>query len=626
MATGMSGVRMEGSSRDAGRVEEGWSKDREYQRMIAELNTKVWDLEQRLGAREEELSRKMEEIKQLKRDIGKVKANESRLESKVKELTPKCLELEQKLKYKEEDYERKMNEMIRDLYGIEGAVGGLTSTPMTNVGQQEWKQWFTRSWSQDPIPKKDGEMKGGVKGSKPERKGETIKKRLLSGKSEKSNSRYEEKYGSKDSLYSSSRSVCETGSDRTESDSGEEGSVNVRRSVLIREVPRISRFRLAGAQDIVEFFKEYERYCLEKLGENKKIWVKELGEFLDDRLEGVYRAIVGVGEPRYEVVKERVIAHVRRIKGGVKYRKRNYFEEARMEKGEKLETYAHRLESLARKKYGDENINENKELMRKFLATVPSSVRETVNAKRKDTKKWHNKRLMWWDILEMIEDREIDDTRSDREDREVMVGRDRPKSWHRKSYSDAVGGNTVEVMAKFLEEYEKDRQRRDEEGWTYVGRDRNRNRNVNDRRGWENNRGRMNEIVCIRCGKAGHRKKDCMLTNGACFGCGQVGHLVGNCPNPCNFKCFRCGEQGHRASECGRNGGRMNFVRLCGNCGQQGHFARMCKSPRSTCSSCGQMGHTAVVCRRGVGAPAAGPGVGGNRNVGQVGVGPGNLV
>ena len=608
-----------------------------YQAIVGRLR----ELEELVIKKDVELIQKNEELKQVKREYQKVRANESRLEERVKELTPKCIDLEEKLRIGEEEHEKALSRLVKDLWGIEGAVGGMTgavggmtSTPVAEKGYRDWSGRLEGLVSpQDYTVRKKGGVKGGKHegkgGGKHEGKGGVSRKL-------KTATKHSEKYESKDSLYSSSRSALESDScsSSSESETEEGASVSVRRSVLIREVPRISRFRLAGSQDIVDFFKEYERYCQEKLGSNKKFWVKELGEFLDDRLEGVLRAIVSVGEPKYEVVKERVIAHVRRIKGGVKYRKRNDFEEARMEKGERLETYAHRLESLARKKYGDEEINKNKELMRKFLATVPSSIRETVNAMRKDKKKWHNRRLMWEDILEMIEDREIEDSRASREDKEdmeIMIGREKSRSSNRKTYKDAVIGNTVEVMAKFLEEYERDREKKDEGGWTQVGRNRDRNRNRRPDRNSDQDRrtgqtrDRVNIIRCTRCGRAGHMKRDCAWANGTCFGCGQGGHLVGNCPNPVNIKCFRCGGLGHRASECNLNVTGMNG-NVCGNCGQSGHFARMCQFPRSTCGNCGIMGHTASVCRRFVGVPSQALGT--NRNVTQEGAtgGQGNMV
>ena len=118
----------------------------------------------------------------------------------------------------------------------------------------------------------------------------------------------------------------------------------------------------------------------------------------------------------------------------------------------------------------------------------------------------------------------------------------------------------------------------------------------------------MNEVKCLRCGKNGHLKRDCLWANGGCFGCGQSGHMVGQCPNPRPMECFRCGRMGHIARECGRRvNGRNDSI--CGNCGQAGHYARMCRAPRSTCGNCGLVGHTTSVCRRAQVAPVQAAGI-----------------
>ena len=44
------------------------------------------------------------------------------------------------------------------------------------------------------------------------------------------------------------------------------------------------------------------------------------------------------------------------MKAGVRYRKTDDFGKAKMGKNERVDMYAHRLETLARKKFGDESI------------------------------------------------------------------------------------------------------------------------------------------------------------------------------------------------------------------------------------------------------------------------------
>ena len=56
-------------------------------------------------------------------------------------------------------------------------------------------------------------------------------------------------------------------------------------------------------------------------------------------------------------MKELIIDQVRRVKTVIKYRRSRDFKKARMGENESVDMYAHRLETLARKKFGDEWIN-----------------------------------------------------------------------------------------------------------------------------------------------------------------------------------------------------------------------------------------------------------------------------
>ncbi|XP_068243830.1 uncharacterized protein [Palaemon carinicauda] len=208
-----------------------------------------------------------------------------------------------------------------------------------------------------------------------------------------------------DSVYSSE----EVGNKREgSSDDNSENERAVCKTVFMREVPRCERFNEHSSRDVYEFFKEYERYCQDKYGDSKRVWARELGEYLTGYLLTMYGVIMSVGDVDYESVKKRIIEQVKCIKGSVRYKRKNDFDEARMSAGEATSMYVCRLETLARKKYGDEGINENKELMRKFLATVPENVCEFINLKRREKMRWTQERLTWDDILEIVEDYELD--------------------------------------------------------------------------------------------------------------------------------------------------------------------------------------------------------------------------
>ena len=104
-----------------------------------------------------------------------------------------------------------------------------------------------------------------------------------------------------DSLYGS----VDGSGKKDDSGSGEQSGseYDVKRSILIREVPRQGKYERKGTKNIQDFFKECKKYCKERFNDNKIFWVKELGEFLEGRMNEFYRTIVCVGDPKYEVVK-----------------------------------------------------------------------------------------------------------------------------------------------------------------------------------------------------------------------------------------------------------------------------------------------------------------------------------
>ena len=445
-----------------------------------------------------------------------------------------------------------------------------------------------------------------------------------------------EKSKSQDSLYSESEETEETVTNTSEEDS----DLEVNRTVLLRETPKISKFVIGGRKTIADFFDEYEKYCREKYGESRQFWAKNLGEFLSGRLAKCCETFQGDGDVKYDVVKQRVIATVERMKGSVRYRKKNDFVDARMGVNETVDMYAHRLETLARKKFGDEGINENKELLRKFIATVPEKVAARVNAKRKEISTYSKTRMKWNDVLELVEDERLDG--SDDVYR-VRINEDgNVNSKHSKSYRDMLCA-PVDVMEEFLNEYygtrkgnergrslsrdgrnvyvanDRSASRNRENGWITVGRrgqngqhersvSRGRSQSVNGRYNRGNGmNGNQRVQKCYRCDRPGHVMSNCRWKLGACFKCGKTDHKIKDCPEVGEVKCYECGELGHRASECRKNvNGRQ--IR-CGNCGKVGHYARMCKAPVSKCGKCGTEGHATEVCRKNRGVSSGNTGL-----------------
>ncbi|XP_068227298.1 uncharacterized protein [Palaemon carinicauda] len=538
------------------------------------------------------------------------------------ERVEECVEM--RMRENEERMEKRMEDMMGQVMGMmktimgEGAVGGVSSASGNGlVVKEKVKVGDNGKGSDSDSSNSDGDIEDkGIRHSKDEQKGERKDERKGKSDVKKEKKKYQadskddrewvkvvsKKKGKKgmvkdrnlsvevDSLYSNE----EEGNKGVDSDDSSENERDVCKTVFMREVPRCERFNEHSSRDVNDFFKEYERYCQDKYGDSKRVWARELGEYLTGYLLTMYGVIMSVGDVDYESVKTRIIEQVKRMKGSVKYKRKNDFDEARMNAGEAISMYVCRLETLARKKYGDEGINENKELMRKFLATVPENVCEFINLKRKEKMRWTQERLTWDDILEIVEDYELD--RCMKESKSVSVRTGMEESVIEfGSYKDAILRGPMRVADNVVDRSVRASNVgipvRTNEGFrqgNQVWRDRSASA-PQDRSG-----SCIREEKCYRCGKVGHKKNECRWALGACFGCGEVGHRISECTKEKGVKCYRCGMTGHVASGCRSN--RMNVI--CGNCGKDGHYARMCKEPRGKCTECGADGHVARVCRK----------------------------
>ena len=103
---------------------------------------------------------------------------------------------------------------------------------------------------------------------------------------------------------------------------------DVRESIFIREIPKVIKFNVTGLKDVEDFFIKFESYCEAKCPEYKNHSVKEL----EDSLEG--------REPKYETLRDRIMSQMKMIEVGVKYKKTNDFEKARIGKNEEVGAYA----------------------------------------------------------------------------------------------------------------------------------------------------------------------------------------------------------------------------------------------------------------------------------------------
>ena len=237
----------------------------EHLEEIGNLKGTIIALETQLSVRTQERKSLREQLEWVTREWEALKIKEKKLKDQIDVLTPKCSLLEDMIAADKEKHERQIRELVQDMQGIEGAVGGMTSTPIDERGRKEWAGLFAKPRSQEASCR----PKGGRSDSRRDRnygtKSRTISTGQWSSGPRRKSSRYEiERSRSKDSLYSSSNSLGDGGNSGSESESDNEGSLTMRRSILLREIPRINAFRLGGSQDVVDFFRDFEKYCVEK--------------------------------------------------------------------------------------------------------------------------------------------------------------------------------------------------------------------------------------------------------------------------------------------------------------------------------------------------------------------------
>src|SRR5215469_8532356 len=394
-----------------------------------------------------------------------------------------------------------------------------------------------------------------------------------------------------DSLDTDSSSSSETD---TESNTDSSDSARVQKTILIREPTKVEPFDVYSGKKIEEFFSEYEKHCKQQFPDNKKVWCTNLKESMIGRMKTYYDTVTCVEDPKYEMVKKRIISHVHRIKAGIKYKKRDHFQKARMGKEEAIDEYAHRLETLAWKKFGDQDMDENKDLIKKFLDTIPEHYAEFFNLKRKEKLDWTNKRLTWTNILNILEDSSWEHGKVDEGYVRIRQGQTEFMTYKEALLATPTALNPPQnpsvMKAQQSSPQERDttevRQYTGQQGWNnqqnYATNNgqryeswNNQNRQMNNngpRYTQWNNQPNSTNLVCYGCNQGGHMLRDCPI-KGHCFSCGQQGHLRWNCPNQPNRPRARCG-----------------------NCGNNNHFAVSCPLPRNKCTVCGFMGHRSEIC------------------------------
>src|SRR5215469_16157509 len=393
----------------------------ELEKEVSTLQTRLYEYEAKQKRILKDVAEMKEGAKRMQEDVVRQSEEENKRRIKEKEEKENDIlrirsEMEQRQAQSEKflalQMQRKIDELMATIHPPEKR---MTSTP--NVGTiKKVQQTPTEDEEAFSTAESDSEESTSSQNasddiSEEERRKETNRKKTKKKKGKKTESQKRKeknqeegkqkgkKHVSLDSLETSSESGNESSTD-----SGTSERAKVHRSILIREVAKIAPYDVYGSREVKDFFKEYEAYCQIQWPNNRKAWAEKLGEYLEGRILGFYKSITCAGDPKYDVVRERIIEQVDRIKTGIKYRKRNEFQNAKLERHERIDEFAHRLETLARKKFGDHKINENKQLLRKFLDCIPTELQDYINGKRKEKLRWSHRRLLWQDVLELLED------------------------------------------------------------------------------------------------------------------------------------------------------------------------------------------------------------------------------
>ena len=221
---------------------------------------------------------------------------------------------------------------------------------------------------------------------------------------------------------------------------------------LVTELPKVEPFSNKRGQDIHQFFKDYEDYCQQKYYGRKNLWVRGLEESLSGSMLKAYQAmIVDSGfSVKYESLKNRLIRQANRMKKFSYHDPRKNFDSISMKQNETAWEYAHRLETAAIEKFGDEFIEDKqKDVLRKFLDTVPENVRRTVNKQRKLRKQLGAKPYTWNDVLQDLEEDNGDLLSKKSQDMWVDTASAQPKVYALKDALKA-GEQSEEVQTNYI--------------------------------------------------------------------------------------------------------------------------------------------------------------------------------
>lgn len=252
-----------------------------------------------------------------------------------------------------------------------------------------------------------------------------------------------------------------------------------------RIVPKPDIYNVSSGQPLEDYLKIFEEYCENTFKGSQRLWVSELGRFLEGQIQHVFDAIRSPGDS-YMAVKEKLLSWVADSREDMNEQIRRNFAKAKVEPGEPLRLYAVRLEKLHRVAYPHRKPSKTEPLIQKFIETVPVDFQKQLRSVKTTMSMMGNK-LTWKNILSLASSFDID-----------------------RNYS-GTGDDSVVVMMAPEATLQKDE--------TVVV----------TNNGYAGGNNQREQRQCHYCKKKGHLKAQCRLKLGLCLACGSGGHMVDNC-------------------------------------------------------------------------------------------------
>ena len=531
----------------------------------------------------------------MKNDYDKLKDDFRKSQDTVKHLQKSMNELQE---IHEKNYQEKMNEMERrmqeQLNDIERRAGLKDVEDRAAATKKTYEEEISdKNKLKDSTPRESSRKEQKVIETSSDEEWKTVKekkKNLKTRKQEEGRKNYKSNL-TLDSVYDLTDELDDIDDDDLTDDyKGKE----IR---FITQVPEVEPFGNKRGQDVSRFFDEYEKYCYQCFQGRKNLWTKGLKDSLEGLMLESFKAMTAdTGlNVKYDVIKKRLINQAQRMKRTSKQDKRNNFDRLKMFGGETVWAYALRLETAAIEKFGEDflDLEDDKQLFKKFLDTIPDEIRIQVNKQRMLRKRMGAKRYSWNDLRQDLEEGTFNFEDSDRPTQEKsvkMAARDDEDHRVYSTYKDALlaSNNNKEtdllfmIKATFdeakkqtalLEKFVQPRGRDDSRGRADSrGRD---NRNSEGGRSQSRNRQQgdnhdTEEKYCTYCRRTGHEWRRCRTRLGQCYACGENGHLIINCPKTAK----KDKEQGIQKDKESINKGQKE--KKCQVCDGMGHEAKEC--------------------------------------------------